>query len=166
MSTKARKTPVVAQDAKEAKDAVMEQILQRMAEGETVSDAVASLKLTVTAGAVRQWFRRDEAWTQRYEQAKKTLAQALAEEAIRVARDSTNHSSAADRLLIDTLKWAASKANPAEYGERQTVEHQGAQTLQIKVVEEETPVRNVQTQKALEAGAISLPAQLPQNILS
>jgi len=154
MSTGERMTA----SAKDTQHATMEQVLERMAEGQTVADAVASLGLKVSAGAVRQWFRREPEWTERYEQAKRLLAQAMAEEAIRVARDSTNHSSAADRLLIDTLKWAASKANPAEYGERQTVEHQGAQTLQVKIVEDEVPVRSANAltaaQKDVASGAL------------
>lgn len=125
----------------------MERVLDQMAEGKTVADTVAEHNLPVTAGAVRQWFRRDEAWTGRYEQAKKALAQALAEEAIRVARDSTNQSSAADRLLIDTLRWAASKANPAEYGDRQTVQHEGAQTLKVQVVEDDAPAHQPRESK-------------------
>jgi hypothetical protein len=148
----------MAASAKDTQHATMEQVLARMAEGQTVADAVASLGLKISAGAVRQWFRREPEWTERYEQAKRLLAQAMAEEAIRVARDSTNHSSAADRLLIDTLKWAASKANPAEYGERQTVEHQGAQTLQVKIVEDEVPVRSANAltaaQKDVASGAL------------
>jgi hypothetical protein len=46
-------------------------------------------------------------------------------------------------VLIETLKWAAAKANPVEYGEKQTVEHQGSQTLSVKIVEDDAPVRNV-----------------------
>lgn len=75
------------------------------------------------------------------------LGAAFAEEAIRVARESSNATSAQDRTLIDTLKWAAAKAAPAEYGEKQVVEHQGQQTLQVKVLEDEAPVRNVQALK-------------------
>ena len=89
----------------------------------------------------------------RYQQTKKLLAAALAEEAITVARESTNHSSAADRLLIETLKWAAAKASPAEYGERQTVEHQGAPVLQVKIVEDEAPTR--QALSSAEKGAVT-----------
>ena len=75
------------------------------------------------------------------------LGAAFAEEAIRVARESSNATSAQDRTLIDTLKWAAAKAAPMEYGEKQVVEHQGQQTLQVKVLEEDAPVRNVQALK-------------------
>jgi hypothetical protein len=45
-------------------------------------------------------------------------------------------------LLVDTLKWAASKASPTEFGDKQLVEHQGAQEITVRVVEEDVPVRN------------------------
>lgn len=131
--------------SEEAKAEAVERVLEAMAEGKTVKEAVETLALGVTPGTVRRWMSEKEAWMEAYQRAKKLLAYALAEEAITVARESTNHSSAADRVLIDTLKWAASKANPAEYGERQTVEHQGAQTLQVKVVEEEMPGMGART---------------------
>jgi len=125
---------------------IVERVLVGMAEGKTLTDTVnavgATLDRPVTPGTVRRWMIANEAWFGRYQRTKVLLGQALAEEAIQVARDSTSHSSNIDRVLIETLKWAASKANPTEYGERQTVEHQGAQTLQIKVIESEgTPAQ-------------------------
>ena len=148
------------------KEAAVEGVLGLMAEGKTVKEAVAALKVGVSPGTVRRWINERDEWVADYQRSKKLLASALAEEAITVARETTNHSSAADRLLIETLKWAAAKANPAEYGERQTVEHQGAQTLQVKVVEEEGPVRiagmdrQAQVRAALE-GAVMQVAVTP-----
>lgn len=141
-----------------AKESAVEQVLAMMAEGRTVREATEQLALGVSPGTLRRWMTEREAWMTRYQQAKKLLAYALAEEAITVARESTNHSSAADRVLIDTLKWAAAKANPAEFGERQTVEHQGAQALTVKVVEEEAPKA---VRQALETAVLvqtSIPA--------
>jgi hypothetical protein len=149
---KAKAAPkAVSADTEKAQ--TVEAVLARMAEGETVVEAVKTLKLTVTPGTVRKWMAEREEWLAAYQTAKKLLGNALAEEAIRVARESSSYSSASDRVLIETLKWAAAKANPAEYGEKQTVEHQGAQTLQIKVVEVEGEVRNQQAlnQQALNA---------------
>lgn len=97
----------------------------------------------VASGTVRQWFARDEAWRGRYREARLIQGQAMAEEAVRIAREATNYSTSVDKLLIETLKWAAAKANPAEYGEKQTVEHQGSQQLQVKIVEEEGVPRQV-----------------------
>ena len=142
------------------KEEIVEAVLGMMAEGKTVKEATVALKVGMTAGTVRRWMAEREDWFGRYQQMKKLLAAALAEEAIQVARETTNHSSAADRLLIETLKWAAAKANPAEYGERQTVEHQGAPVLQVKIVEDEAPHRQAQSlnpaqQEAVSAGIIA-----------
>jgi hypothetical protein len=104
----------------------------------------------VPANALRKWLVSDPEWHQQYTKARLLQGQAMAEEAIHVARETTNHSSAADRLLIETLKWAASKANPQEFGDKQTVEHQGAQTLQIKVVEDDAPPRLRRSRLAYE----------------
>lgn len=131
----------------EEKGAVVERVLEGMAEGHTLSetvDAVSSvLGEPLSAGLVRRWIVAEEGWFQRYQKTKTMLGQAFAEEAILVARESTSGTTATDRVLIETLKWAAAKANPQEYGEKQTVEHQGAQTLSVKIVEDDAPVRNV-----------------------
>jgi hypothetical protein len=143
---------------------IVERVLAAMADGETVKDAVKRMTLTVSDGTVRRWMTEREEWMAAYQVAKKLMASAMAEEALRVARESTSYSSAADRVLIETLKWAASKANPAEYGERQTVEHQGAQTLAVKVVEEDAPVRN---RKAVESAVMeTLTVTVPVPLLT
>lgn len=130
-------------------------VLEAMAEGRTLDEAVKALPRPCTAGAMRRWIAEEEGWAGQYQQAKRLLAQAWAEEAVQIARDSTVSSTAVDRVLIDTLKWAAAKANPAEYGERQTVEHQGAQTLSVKIVEDDVPVRNVAAIRAVEQAVIA-----------
>jgi hypothetical protein len=146
---------------------IVEAVLAGMAEGQTLQDTVQRVAkaegLKLTPGQVRQWMVRNEEWFGRYQKTKALLGQAFAEEAIQIARDSTSQSTAIDRVLIETLKWAAAKTNPAEYGERQTVEHQGAQTLQVKVVEENVPLRNVEQKRALESAVmqvIALPSAL------
>lgn len=135
---------------------IVELVFDQMAEGQMLTDTVRKLARAgekhLTPGMVRQWIVRDEESFKRYQRMKTMLGQALAEEAILVARESTSSTTAMDRVLIETLKWAASKANPAEYGEKQTVEHQGTQTLQVKVVEDDAPVRNV---KALESAMVT-----------
>lgn len=154
-------------DAEKAE--IVEEVLNGMAEGQTVQDTVkvrqkafwkAGKDAPLTPGLVRQWIRAREDWWTRYQRMKPVLGQALAEEAVRVARDSTGHTSATDRVLIETLKWAASKANPQEFGEKQTVEHQGAQTLQVKIVEESPEVRNPEALGNAIATAITSPVLL------
>jgi len=125
--------------------AIVRQVLEGMSSGRTVADTARELK--VRAGTVRQWIAADPALWAEYRRMRPLLGAAFAEEAIRVARESSNATSAQDRTLIDTLKWAAAKAAPMEYGEKQVVEHQGQQTLQVKVIEDDAPVRNVQALK-------------------
>lgn len=114
--------------------AVVEAVLVAMSEGETLSEASADAG--VRASLVRRWIASEPAWMGAYQNAKRLQAQAWAEEAIQVARESSNQSATKDRLLVDTLKWAAAKASPGEFGDKQVVEHQGEQRLTVRVVEE------------------------------
>lgn len=140
------------------KVAIVERVLEGMAEGHTLSETVSAvgsaLDEKLTAGVVRRWIVAQEEWFLRYQRTKTMLGQAFAEEAILVARESTSSTTATDRVLIETLKWAAAKANPVEYGEKQTVEHQGAQTLSVKIVEDDAPVRNVMALNAAGKDAL------------
>jgi len=140
------------------KAGIVERVLEGMAEGHTLSETVsvvsAALEEKLTAGVVRRWIVAQEEWFVRYQRTKTMLGQAFAEEAILVARESTSSTTATDRVLIETLKWAAAKANPVEYGEKQTVEHQGAQTLSVKIVEDDAPVRNVMALNAAGRDAL------------
>jgi nitrogen fixation/metabolism regulation signal transduction histidine kinase len=134
----------------EERRAVLEQVLEGMTNGLTVADTARKLK--IPAGRIRTWLARDPEIYAEYQRVRPMLGAAFAEEAIRVARESTSQTTAMDRVLIDTLKWAAAKSAPTEYGEKQLVEHQGQQTLQVKVIEDEVPVRNV---KALREAAVT-----------
>ena len=133
-------------DEAERQREIVEAVLDGMAEGHTLHETVKRVAKVrgepLTPGAVRRWIVAQEEWFLRYQRTKTLLGQAFAEEAILVARESTSSTTATDRVLIETLKWAAAKANPVEYGEKQTVEHKGAQTLSVKIVEDDAPVRN------------------------
>jgi len=138
-----------AKDTPASREKVFEAVFDGMANGKTVADVARELGLR--PGTVRKWLGEDEAVYARYLRMRPLLGAAFAEEAVAVARNTTNAASAADRLLVETLKWAAAKSAPIEYGEKQTVEHQGQQTLQVKVIEEEKPFKNEQ---ALRAGMV------------
>ena len=122
------------------RDAVVEAVFDGMSEGKTLSDTVADYN--VTAGTVRRWITRDESVFWEYMAARMLMAQSLAEEALQVARGTSNHSVASDKLKIDTLQWAATKMNPREFGDKQLIQQEGKQTLEIKVVEEE-PIKQI-----------------------
>jgi hypothetical protein len=145
-------------DATEKQAEIVEAVLDGMAEGHTLQETVKRVAKArgeqLTPGAVRRWIVGQEEWFVRYQRTKTLLGQAFAEEAILVARESTSGTTATDRVLIETLKWAAAKANPVEYGEKQTIEHQGAQTLSVKIVEDDAPVRNVMALNAAGKDAL------------
>ena len=142
---------------------MVECVLDGMAEGKTLAESVADIarsqrkageKDVLTAGRVRRWIAEDESYFSLYQRMKRMLGQAFAEEALKIARESTTSTTAMDRVLIETLKWSAAKANPVEYGEKQTVEHQGSQTLSVKIVEDDMPVRNIQALNAAGKDAL------------
>ncbi len=136
---------------------VIEAVLAGLAEGRTVADTCRTLRRS--AGAVRGWMADDEDLYMRYRRARVLMGNALAEEAIQIARDSVNDTVMVDRLTVDTLKWASSKAAPQDYGDKQVVEHQGAQTISVKVVEENRPPAIAATARAVIASPVAtLPA--------
>jgi transposase-like protein len=118
----------------ERKAEMVERVLELMPEGYTLQQTC--MKFGARPGTVRMWIARNEEWNREYQRLKPYLGAALAEEALRVARNSTSQTTATDRVLIETLKWAAGKAAPMEFGDRQVVQHEGAQELRIKVLEE------------------------------
>jgi transposase-like protein len=131
----------------EERDALIEAVFEGMAEGRTLSATVEDYN--VSAGTVRRWITQDEGLFWEYLAARMLMAQSLAEEALQVARDTSNSTVSSDKLKIDTLQWAATKMNPREFGDKQLIQQEGTQTLEIKVVEEE-PV------KKLHAGSVKL----------
>jgi transposase-like protein len=119
----------------EERDAVVEAVFEGMSEGKTLSETVADYN--ITEGTMRRWITKDEDLFWEYLAARALMAQSLAEEALRVARGTTNVSASSDRLKIDALQWAATKMNPREFGDKQLIQQEGKQTVEIRVVEEE-----------------------------
>lgn len=132
---------------------ILERVFGMMCEGMSVEEC--GPVVGVKAGTLRQWVLRASPEVQkRYWEARRLWGSALAEQAVVVARESVNQTSTVDKLKIDTFLRLAGKANPVEYGEKQVVEHQGAQKLEIVVREEEKPLRAVSA-TAQVAGAVS-----------
>ena len=138
--------------SEDEKRALIEDVLSGMAEGRTMSDTVSEYGLS--AGTVRRWIARDEDLFWEYKAARMLMAQAFAEEAIQTARMATNQTVTADRVRIDALQWAATRLNPMEFGDKQTIQTEGKQTVESRVVEEE-PLRRL---TPAQVGAASVKA--------
>lgn len=95
---------------------VFSAICRRISDGELVKDA--SKAEGVDRMTVWRWLREDEGFRDLYTRAREAAADALADEALEVARGSMPERAASDRLLVDTLKWTAAKRRPREYGDK------------------------------------------------
>jgi hypothetical protein len=60
-----------------------------------------------------------------YARARDKGADAMADEALDMARSSSSETAQADRIRLDAIKWAAAKIAPRRYGDRTTLEHSG-----------------------------------------
>lgn len=103
-------------------DAAILRILERVAEGETLSE-VCRGKGMPDRKTVRRAIMRNEKLKLAYDAAREMQAHSLFEEALGLGRQLSagSHENAdvqARRVAIDTLKWGASKLLPREYGER------------------------------------------------
>lgn len=149
--------------SEEEKLGIVERVMDLMCEGHTVEAAGGIVD--VKPGTIRQWILRGGPEVQkRYWEARRLFGSALADEAIEIARNSTNASSTVDKLQIDTFMRVAGKANPVEYGDKQVVEHQGTQKLEIVVREEAKPVRQVSASAQMDAVVATI-GQATQNLL-
>lgn len=110
---------------------IFTEVCDAVAHGVLVRDAVKAHG--INPATIWKWAAQDDALGKLYAHAKHQAADALAEEAIRIALETTNETYSADRLKVDTLKWAAAKRRPKEYGERQAVETSGESTLTVVV---------------------------------
>jgi len=123
----------------EERAALIEAVFDGMSEGKTLAETVSDYN--VTEGTVRRWITQDEDLFWEYLAARALMAQSLAEEALLVARNTSNSTVSSDKLRIDTLQWAATKMNPREFGDKQLIQQEGKQTIEIRVVEEEPALK-------------------------
>ena len=67
---------------------------------------------------VYRWLEKRERFRQQYARARADQADSFHDEALETARGTNATNAQADRLRVDTLKWAAAHAQPKKYGAR------------------------------------------------
>lgn len=97
-------------------------VCERIAEGETLSGICAAEGMP-DRKTFRRWVVNDPELRKAYDAARELKSHSLFDEALDLARELKgngldNATVGARRVAIDTLKWAAGKLNPREYGER------------------------------------------------
>ena len=97
------------------RDAFVEAVCKHIAEGALIINACKAVG--VEHAAFRVWSTLPQ-YATIYARAREEAADMLADEALDVARGSTNETAQADRLRVDTLKWAAAKRRPRVYGDK------------------------------------------------
>ncbi len=93
------------------------EVCRRTAEGKLLHEVCRARRMPHPE-TVRQWLRENSAFRSRYALARDSLADALAEDAIRVAREATSANATARRLYVDAIKWYTARIAPKRYGER------------------------------------------------
>ena len=97
------------------------EICRRMVEGESLRTICKSSGMP-TFVTVFNWRRTHPEFLEQYARAREDQADALAEEMLDVARSALRAKSSEEaqgyRLLVDTLKWRASKMKPRSYGDK------------------------------------------------
>ena len=98
-------------------EALAAEICRRLADGELLGDICRPARMP-SRDTVRRWQGENGPFRDRYAVARDQQADALADEAIHIARNADADTVAVCRLQIDTIKWLIAKIAPRRYGEK------------------------------------------------
>jgi hypothetical protein len=106
-------------------EATAVEICRRMVSGQSLRTICSSPGMP-TLVTVFNWRRAHPEFLEQYARAREDQADALAEEMLDVARQAVHAKTSEEvqgyRLLVDTLKWRASKLRPKSYGDKLTLD--------------------------------------------
>jgi len=101
------------------------EILERVARGEAIRNicGVDRDDWLPSWATFRKRVMADDEFATRYARAKDAKADAIFDEVLTIADQSTPETVAVDRLRIDARKWMAGKLRPKVYGDKQEIDH-------------------------------------------
>jgi len=108
-------------------EALAGEICRRLSDGELLCDICGPTRMP-GRDTVRRWQDENPGFRSRYATAREQQADALAEEAIRIACNADADTVTVCRLQIDTIKWLTAKIAPTRYGEKAVPEAPAAKT--------------------------------------
>jgi hypothetical protein len=91
------------------------EICTLIAEGNSLRK-IAAMEGMPTLRTIMNWLNRHDEFVQQYARAKESQADAYEELMLEVARTEKDVQRA--RLIVDTMKWTASKLKPKKYGDK------------------------------------------------
>lgn len=116
---------------------LLQTICERLAEGNSLR-TICSKEGMPSVGTVCRWLSENRAFAEQYARARESQADAIFDEILNIADDSSNdwvetkdgerfnaEAAARSRIRIDARKWMAGKLRPKVYGEKVDVEHSG-----------------------------------------
>jgi hypothetical protein len=80
---------------------------------------------------VTRWRREHPEFNDTLQQARRDLAEHFQEEALETARTTTSATSGPNKLKVETLKWAAEKADPEQFGQKLKVDAKHEHSVQV-----------------------------------
>ncbi len=113
-----------------------EEILRRLREGETLTGICRTPEFP-TAGAVRYWVTKDDAWHSAYARAREVGYQGMADQLVDIADNSSKETWSRDQMRLTTRQWLLSKALPRMYGDRVQVEGGDGGPIKVSFVASE-----------------------------
>lgn len=102
---------------------VAAEIMRRISAGESLVSICRDERMPCR-DTVYDWLDSDAAFSDRYARARERQAHAIAEQAVEDAQAASDPQ--LGRLAFDARKWFAAKVAPKVYGDKQQVEHAGA----------------------------------------
>lgn len=106
-------------------------ICERLVRGESIKGMCAGDDMP-NASTVYVWLDRHPAFAEKYARARASATEAMLEDLLEIA-DKEGLNTDEKRVRIDARKWAMSKLQPKKYGDRQQVEHTGADGAPIEI---------------------------------
>jgi hypothetical protein len=98
-------------------EALAAEICRRLADGELLCD-ICRPTCMPSRDTVRRWQSENGPFRSQYATARDQQADALAEEAVHIARNAEAGTVTVSRLQIDTIKWLTAKIAPKRYAEK------------------------------------------------
>lgn len=126
--------------------------LELVASGQTLTQIGAAHGAGGSLTEILSWSRNDPKFREALKEALKTRAMVMHEQAIDSARSAVKETAAAEKLRVDTLKWASAIGDPGTYGTKpKDAENDGPIIIVTGIVRDDQP-EVIEAQPALEGG--------------
>jgi len=109
-------------------EAIANAICRRLADGESLRHICLDKRMP-SRETVRRWQGENSLFRGQYVTARDHMVDALAEEAMFLAKTANPKNANARRLYVDTVKWYTGKVAPKKYGDKLAMEVTGKVTI-------------------------------------